>query len=107
MDRSMLNMKFYPYYLTGSAIEVRLVGGGTRCGTVGVSQGNQPVFWLISSNRKQPICELCYGCKVIGLAIKKTRIDSPGYLKGDKPTFILRRRGNVPFTGTGAVGNNC
>jgi len=102
----MLNMEFYPYYLSGSEIEVRLVGGDIRCGTVGVSQGKQPVFRLISSNRKRPICELCVGCKVLGLAVKKTRIDSPGYLTGDKPTFILRRRGNAPFAGAGAVGNS-
>ncbi len=87
-----LNMKFYPHYLLGNRIRVVFADGSERSGKVGVTQSKIPTFVLIS---KAGVCStLGPGCTYLGPAMRKTRIDTLGYLQGITPIYHEERRKN-------------
>ena len=87
LDTSHLNMDFHPHYLSGCRIRVEFPDTSQKTGKVGVTQSKKPEFVLIS---KADVCHtLGPGCTYLGPALRKTRIDTIGYLTGKIPTSHL------------------
>jgi hypothetical protein len=87
-DCSKLNMDFFKFYTAGVSIRVDIPCVGERQGKVGVTQCKTPVFVLLGKGNSYWM--LLDGCKYIGPAIRKTRIDSPGYLGRTKPLYQVQ-----------------
>lgn len=83
-NTTLLNMDFYPHYVSGKRITVSIPMVGEKTGKVGMSQEKVPCFWLVTSGGQYPLTK---GPIFLGVAQRKTRIDCALYLQGKMPTY--------------------